>query len=174
MAQDSKTLNPQQIEAIKYDKGPLLVIAGAGTGKTTVITEKIKYLVLERKIPQDQILALTFTEKAAMEMEERVDIALPYGYTEMWISTFHAFCERILKNDAIHIGLNPSYSLLTQSESVLFLRNNLDRLNLDYFSPLGNPNKFLTGMTNHFSRLKDEDVSPAKRILNSFWAKLVS
>ncbi len=160
MAQDSKTLNPQQIEAIKYDKGPLLVIAGAGTGKTTVITEKIKYLVLERKIPQDQILALTFTEKAAMEMEERVDIALPYGYTEMWISTFHAFCERILKNDAIHIGLNPSYSLLTQSESVLFLRNNLDRLNLDYFSPLGNPNKFLTGMTNHFSRLKDEDVSP--------------
>ncbi|MCL4353639.1 ATP-dependent helicase [Patescibacteria group bacterium] len=156
---DDKILNPQQMEAVKYNKGPLLVIAGAGTGKTTVITEKIKYLVLKEKIPTDHILALTFTEKAAMEMQERVDIALPYGYTQMWISTFHAFCERILKNDAIHIGLNSSYNLLTSSEAVLFLKSILDRLNLDYFLPLGNPNKFLTGLVNHFSRLKDEDVS---------------
>lgn len=162
MADNDRILNPEQLEAVRYDKGPLLVIAGAGTGKTTVITEKIKYLVLDRKIPADQILALTFTEKAAKEMEERVDVALPYGYSEMWISTFHAFCERILKNEAIHIGLNPSYRLLTQSDSVLFLRNNLESLNLDYFMPLGNPNKFLSGIINHFSRLKDEDINPSE------------
>ena len=71
----------QQLKAVKHELGPLLIIAGAGTGKTTVITERIKYLILKKKVPPSQILALTFTEKAAMEMEERVDMAMPYGYT---------------------------------------------------------------------------------------------
>ena len=153
-------LNKEQLEAINHGLGPLLIIAGAGTGKTTVVTERIKHLVLETNIQPSQILALTFTEKAALEMEERVDKVMPYGYTQMWISTFHSFCDRILRQEAIHIGLNPSYKLMTETEAILLLRKNLFRLNLNYFRPLGNPTKFLSALVQHFSRLKDEDVTP--------------
>ncbi len=153
-------LNPEQEEAVTFGEGPLLIIAGAGTGKTTVITQRIKYLLLEKKILPSEILALTFTEKAAREMEERVDIALPYGYTQMWIATFHAFCDRVLRDEAIHIGLNPSYTMATEAESILFLRKNLFKLHLEYFRPLGNPYKFLQGLLVHFNRLKDDDITP--------------
>lgn len=165
---DEKILNKEQLEAIRHNEGPLLIIAGAGTGKTTVITERIKYLILKKGVNPSEILALTFTEKAAQEMEERVDVAMPYGYTQMWISTFHSFCDRILRSEAIHIGLNPAYRLLTEAQSILFLRENLFKFRLEYFRPLGNPNKFLEGMLSHFSRLKDEDISPDEYLL---WAQ---
>ncbi len=153
-------LNEEQEKAVKHGAGPLLIIAGAGTGKTTVITERIKHLILSKKAKPDEILALTFTEKAAREMEERVDIAMPYGYTQMWISTFHSFCDRILRREALHIGLDPKYKLMSQAESVQLVRNNLFKFDLNYFRPLGNPTKFIDGMLQHFSRLQDEDVSP--------------
>jgi len=153
-------LNNQQLKAVKHLSGPLLIIAGAGTGKTTVITERIKYLILKKHVRPSQILALTFTEKAALEMEERVDKAMPYGYTQMWISTFHSFCDRILRQEAIHIGLNPTYKLMSDAETILLLRKNLFQLKLEYFRPMGNPTKFLSALVQHFSRLKDEDVSP--------------
>ena len=155
-----KQLNKSQEEAVKWGKGPLLVIAGAGTGKTTVITERIKHLILEKGVLPPEILALTFTEKAAQEMEERVDIAMPYGYTQMWISTFHSFGDRILKNDALDIGLDPRYRLITEAEGVRLMKKHLFEFDLSYFRPLGNPTKFLSGMFQHFSRLQDEDVSP--------------
>ena len=155
-----RILNPEQLNAVKHENGPLLIIAGAGTGKTTVITERIKYLILKKKIKPSEILALTFTEKAAREMEERVDVALPLGYSQMWISTFHAFCDRILRNEAIQVGLTPSYILMSEAESIQFLRKRIFEFKLKYFRPLGNPGKFLQGMMQHFSRLKDEDVSP--------------
>lgn len=161
---DLKNLNPEQIQAIEHGEGPLLIIAGAGTGKTTVITERIKHLILKKNILPSNILALTFTEKASKEMEERVDIALPYGYTQMWISTFHAFCDRILRTEAVDIGLNPGYKLATEAESVIFLKQNLFQLKLSYFRPLGNPYKFLQGLLQHFSRLKDEDITPQQYI----------
>ncbi|MFZ5365764.1 MAG: ATP-dependent helicase [Patescibacteria group bacterium] len=160
MAEEEKKLNKEQLEAVQHGEGPLLIIAGAGTGKTTVITERIKYLVSSGKAKPSEILALTFTDKAAREMEERVDVAMPYGYTQMWISTFHAFCDRVLRAEALHIGLDPKYNLLTEAETVQFLRTNLFKFDLKYFRPLGNPNKFIAGMLQHFSRLKDEDVSP--------------
>lgn len=90
-------LNEAQLAAVTAPDGPFLIIAGAGTGKTTVITRRIAWLILEKGIDPQDILALTFTEKAAGEMEERVDRLLPYGYVQLWISTFHSFCERILK-----------------------------------------------------------------------------
>jgi len=157
-------LNSQQLKAIQHESGPLLIIAGAGTGKTTVITERIKWLILEKHTKPSEVLALTFTEKAAREMEERVDIALPYGYTQMWITTFHAFGEKILRQEALQIGLDPGYRLLTESEAVILLRKNLFSFNLEYFRPLGNPNKFIEGILTHFSRLKDEDISPYEYI----------
>ena len=74
-----------------HDAGPLLIIAGAGTGKTTVITRRIAWLIGTRRAPPEQILALTFTDKAAAEMEERIDLLVPYGYVETAVRTFHAF-----------------------------------------------------------------------------------
>lgn len=156
--------NREQRSAIRYNKGPLLLIAGAGTGKTHVIVEKIKYCIAHGLAEPEEILALTFTEKAASEMEERVDQALPYGYFQMWISTFHSFADQILKEHASHIGLNPGYRLLTDAETILFLKENLFLFNFSYFRPLGNPNKYLEGLHKHFSRLKDEDVSPIQYI----------
>ncbi len=155
-------LNKEQIDAIKFGKGPLLIIAGAGTGKTTVVTERIKYLILGKHAKPSEILALTFTEKAAREMEERVDIGLPYGYTQMWIMTFHSFCDRVLRREALHIGLDPRYKLMSEAESIQLLRKNLFKLDLNYFRPLGNPTKFISGLLQHFSRLQDEDINPSE------------
>lgn len=165
---EKKELNLAQRQAVEHLSGPLLIIAGAGTGKTTVITEKIKYLVANKLARPEEVLALTFTEKAALEMEERIDVALPLGYTDTWIMTFHAFCDRVLKDEATQIGLDPGFNLMTQSESVQFLLKHLFDLRLDYFRPLGNPNKFVVGLLTHFSRLKDEDVTP-KQYFD--WAK---
>ncbi len=153
-------LNEEQNKAVIYNTGPLLIIAGAGTGKTHTLVEKITYLIHKHIAKPEQILALTFTEKAAAEMEERVDQAIPYGYFQMWISTFHAFCDAVLKDYGIDIGLNPSYHLFTEPEALLFLKQNLFLFNLNYYRPLGNPHKFVDALLKHFSRLRDEIVSP--------------
>ena len=156
----SKKLNSDQVQAIKHGRGPLLIIAGAGTGKTTVITERIKYLIEKGLAKTEEILALTFTEKGANEMEERIDVALPLGYGDMWVSTFHSFCDRILRESSIEIGLSSNYKLMTAAQSIDLIKKNLFDFNLDYFRPLGNPNKFIEGLLQHFSRLQDECVTP--------------
>ena len=161
-------LNEEQLKAVEYKTGPLLIIAGAGTGKTTVITERIKNLIEKGLASPNEILALTFTEKAAREMQERVDEALPYGYSQMWISTFHSFCDKVLRGEALHIGLDPRYKLMSESEAIQLIRHHLFDFDLDYFRPLGNPNKFIAGMLQHFSRLQDEDVAPSEYLV---WAK---
>lgn len=158
-------LNPKQAEAVTYNKGPLLIIAGAGTGKTTVITERIKWLITKKHALASEILALTFTEKASQEMEDRVDKALPYGVTQMWITTFHSFGEKILRSEALSIGLDPGYKLMTEAETVIFFRKNLFQFELNYYRPLGNPNKFIEAMLTHFNRLKDEDIAPSEYLL---------
>lgn len=157
---DERVLNKEQKQAVEFGDGPLLIIAGAGTGKTTVVTERIKHLISSGKVKPSEILALTFTEKAAREMEERVDQIMPYGYTNMWISTFHKFCDRLLRQEAIHIGLNPAYRLMTDTDATMLLRDHLFDFHLNYFRPLGNPTKFIGGILQHISRLQDEDISP--------------
>ncbi len=160
----TQKLTREQTDAIKHENGPLLIIAGAGTGKTTVITERVKYLALEKNIPLSSILALTFTEKAAFEMQERIDVLLPYGYTNLWIHTFHSFCDRILRDEAHNIGLDPNYKLLSESEAILLTRRNIFEMGLKKFRPLGNPTKFIDALLTHFSRLKDEDITPDEYI----------
>ncbi len=155
-------LNIEQKKAVEHGNGPLLIIAGAGTGKTTVITERIKHIIKSEHARPEEILALTFTEKAAKEMEDRVDKMMPYGYTQMWISTFHGFCDTLLRQEGIAIGLNPNFKLMTESESIMFMKKNIFKLSLEYFRPMGNPNKFLEALLNHFSRLQDEDITPSE------------
>ena len=154
-------LSRDQRRAVTHDGGPLLVVAGAGTGKTQVITRRIAWLIATRRARPSEILALTFTDKAAEEMQERVDRLVPYGYTDAAISTFHAFGDRILRESALELGLPTDVRVLTRPETVLFLRERLFRLDLDAYRPLGDPTRFLDGLAALFSRCKDEDVSPA-------------
>jgi DNA helicase-2/ATP-dependent DNA helicase PcrA len=156
-----KNLNPAQKQAVIHDSGPLLIVAGAGTGKTTVLINRLAYLIMEKGVKTDEILLMTFTDKATGEMVERADKILPYGYVDLWINTFHGFCERILRDHALDIGLSPEFKLLNTTEQWILFKNNLDKFNLDYYKPLGNPNKFIHEILRHISRLKDENISPA-------------
>ncbi len=157
---DLKKFNKEQQKAITHGEGPLLIVAGAGTGKTTVVTQRIAYLIEEKKIKPDQILAVTFTEKAAAEMEERVDKLLPYGVFDNWILTFHAFADKILRMNGLDMGLPIDYKLLDQTGQWLLIKKNFDKFDLDYYKPLGNPNKYIHALLKHFSRCKDELISP--------------
>ncbi len=153
-------LNDQQRLAVTHASGPLLIVAGAGTGKTTVVSKRIAWLIETGRAKPEEILALTFTEKAAGEMIERVDELLPLGYVDLWISTFHAFCRRVIEERGLDIGVPNEFRLLDQTDAYLLVRRNIDRFALDYYRPLGNPTKFLHAMLRHFSRAKDEDISP--------------
>jgi DNA helicase-2/ATP-dependent DNA helicase PcrA len=153
-------LNPAQADAVTHDRGPLLIVAGAGTGKTTVLTRRIAHLIASRRARPEEILALTFTDKAALEMEERVDVLVPYGYADVRIATFHAFGDWLLREHALEVGLTPAFRVLNRAEQVLFLRTRLFELPLDHFRPLGDPTRHLQALAGLFGRAKDEDVTP--------------
>src|SRR5467141_1467583 len=153
-------LNDAQREAVTHDTGPLLIVAGAGTGKTTVITRRIAYLIDQGKARPEEILALTFTDKAAAEMEARVDELVPYGYADVEIATFHAFGDALLRGHSLEIGLQNDFRVLSRAEQVIFLRDRLFDLPLARYRPLGDPTRYLQSLITLFSRCKDEDISP--------------
>src|SRR5436189_4342293 len=153
-------LNAAQREAVTHDDGPLLIIAGAGTGKTTVITRRIAWLIAQKKARPEEILALTFTHKAAAGMEERVDTLVAYGYADVEIATFHAFGDRLLREHALELGLQPDFRVLNRAEQVIFLRDRLFQLPLERYRPLGDPTRHIRALITLISRCKDEDVSP--------------
>ncbi len=157
-------LNEEQLTAVTHGDGPLMIIAGAGTGKTTVITKRIAWLIEQGLAKPEEILALTFTDKAASEMEERVDQLLPIGYVDLWISTFHAFCERLLRANALEIGLPNEFRLIDEIDGYLLVRKNFERFDLDYYRPRGNPTKFIQALLSHFSRAKDELITPDRYV----------
>ncbi|MFH1190982.1 MAG: UvrD-helicase domain-containing protein [Candidatus Omnitrophota bacterium] len=152
-------LNPEQVRAVTHKNGPLLIIAGAGTGKTRVVSQRIAWLINQHLAKTDEILALTFTDKAAKEMQERVDILMPYGYTDIWISTFHAFGDRVLRENAYVAGLNPDFKVLAQAEAAVLFREHLFEFTLNYYRPLAEPTRFIEALISFFSRAKDEDIS---------------
>ena len=160
MAPDLEKLNKEQKDAVTHGKGPLLIVAGAGTGKTTVITQRIAHLIENGLAKPEEILAVTFTEKAAEEMEERVDKLLPYGYVDLWISTFHSFCERVLRDCALDIGLPSDFKILDGTSGWLLVHKNFDDFELKYYKPLGNPTKFIKALLGHFSHCKDQAIYP--------------
>lgn len=155
-------LNSEQQQSVKHLKGPLMVIAGAGTGKTRVITERIAYLIQSCGVKPSSILGLTFTDKAALEMEERLDILMPIGYEPINLKTFHGFGDLILRQYGIEIGISPSYKILQGLRHWQFIKDHLFEFNLNYYRPLGNPTRFIDLLIQYFGRLKEDLISPEK------------
>lgn len=157
-----KDLNPGQKEAVVHEKGPLLIIAGAGTGKTKVITHRIAYLIASKLAKPEEILAVTFTEKAANEMEERVDVLIPYSYSFVEISTFNSFGERALRNYGHEIGYSPDFQLLDEVEQAIFFQQHLFHFPLNYYRPLSSPTRHIQELLSAVKRLKQEDITPGE------------
>jgi DNA helicase-2/ATP-dependent DNA helicase PcrA len=153
-------LTDDQTAAVTHGEGPLLIVAGAGTGKTLVITRRIAWLIATRRARPSEILALTFTEKAASEMEARVDALVPYGFVDAWISTFHAFGDRVLREQALEAGLGPDFRVLSRPEQFIFVRDRLYELPLTRYRPAGDPTRYIDALLSTFSRAKDEDIDP--------------
>ncbi len=125
-------MNPEQAEAVKTTEGPLLIMAGAGSGKTRVLTHRIAYLVLEKQVYPSNILAITFTNKAAREMRNRIDGLLGHGTGQrMWASTFHSMCVRILRRDIDRMGMSKNFSILDTTDQLTVIKNVLKQQNLD-------------------------------------------
>ncbi|WJM65732.1 DNA helicase PcrA [Bacillus velezensis] len=147
-------LNPVQQEAVKTTDGPLLLMAGAGSGKTRVLTHRIAYLMAEKHVAPWNILAITFTNKAAREMKERVESILGPGADEIWISTFHSMCVRILRRDIDRIGINRNFSILDTADQLSVIKGILKERNID-------PKKFdPRSILGSISSAKNELVEP--------------
>ena len=125
------TLNPEQQRAVLHDRGPLLILAGAGSGKTRVLTHRIAYLIEERQVSPFQILALTFTNKAAREMRDRVDKLVGYGARNIWVSTFHSTCVRILHRYIELLGYNRNFTIYDTDDQKTLIHEVCRYLDID-------------------------------------------
>ena len=148
------TLNPQQREAVEHDKGPLLILAGAGSGKTRVLTHRIAYLMENHDVSPWNILAITFTNKAAEEMRERVNDLVGYGAESIWVKTFHSTCFRILKQWIDRLGYSKDFTVYDSDDQKTLIREVCKYLKIDT-----KVIKERTFMSN-ISSAKDELISP--------------
>ncbi|WP_433956878.1 DNA helicase PcrA [Cytobacillus horneckiae] len=147
-------LNPQQQNAVKATDGPLLIMAGAGSGKTRVLTHRIAYLMVEKGVNPYNILAITFTNKAAREMRERIQNMMGGAADQIWISTFHSMCVRILRRDIDRIGFNRNFTILDSTDQQSVIKNILKEKNLD-------PKKFdPRAILGSISSAKNELITP--------------
>jgi len=149
-------LNSSQVQAVQHEEGPLLVLAGAGSGKTRVLTTRIAYLLKEKKVSPHNILAITFTNKAAGEMKERVAAFVPEVARDLWIGTFHATCVRILRKQACFLGYHENFVIYDDDDQQTLLKECLRELNLDEkkYSP--------RSLGAAISRAKNELINPEK------------
>src|SRR6266513_3477737 len=125
------TLNPEQREAVLQINGPLLILAGAGSGKTRVITSRIAYLVGDGHAQPEEVLAVTFTNKAAEEMRARVEALLGSDCSRMWVSTFHALCARLLRREAPAIGISRDFVIYESSDQLTVVKQAMKALHID-------------------------------------------
>ena len=124
-------LNPPQQEAVTHGDGPLLIFAGAGSGKTRVLTARIAYLIATRRVWPDRLLAVTFTNKAAREMRGRVESLVGLGAEKMWVGTFHSTAVKILRREAQRLNITSSFVIFDEDDTRAALRRVLDELRLD-------------------------------------------
>ena len=153
-------LNEAQLEAVTHTGGPLLVVAGAGSGKTRVITRRIAWLT-EQGTPPEHVLALTFSTKAAEEMRVRAEELIEPPYEELFCSTFHAFCARLLLDEASEAGVDPFFHPVTPADRLALLIDKLDDLSLRHLVTWGNRAGLLANLIERIDRLKDEGVTAA-------------
>ena len=155
------TLNNKQKEAVLYTEGPLLILAGAGSGKTRVLTHRIAYLIEECGVNPWNILAITFTNKAAGEMRERVDKIVGFGSDSVWVSTFHSTCVRILRRHIDLLGFDTNFTIYDSDDQKSVMKSVIKGMNLD---PKIYKEKIFLGVISH---AKDELISPEEFMLNA-------
>ena len=155
------TLNDRQKEAVLYTEGPLLILAGAGSGKTRVLTHRIAYLIEECGVNPWNILAITFTNKAAGEMRERVDKIVGFGSDSVWVSTFHSTCVRILRRHIDLLGFDTNFTIYDTDDQKSVMKDVIRSLDLD---PKIYKERTFLGVISH---AKDELISPEEFLLNA-------
>ncbi len=155
------TLNPMQKEAVLHTEGPLLILAGAGSGKTRVLTHRIAYLIEEKEVNPWNILAITFTNKAAGEMRERVDSLVGFGAESIWVSTFHSTCVRILRRYIEHLGYTASFSIYDSDDQKTLMKQVFKTLDIDTKQY---KERSVLGI---ISSAKDKLISPEEFLLNA-------
>ena len=156
-----KLLNPSQIQAIETINGPVLIMAGAGSGKTRVLTHRYAHLVKHHNVDVEQILAITFTNKAAEEMKSRISKLLNLKISPKWISTFHSLCVKILRIHGDKIGYKSNFTIYDQSDSNKVIRNCMSENNVDLKQY--SPKRFQA----HISNLKNSMTSPGEALENA-------
>ena len=154
-------MNKMQLEAVKHTEGPLLILAGAGSGKTRVLTHRIAYLVEEKGVSPYEILAITFTNKAAREMKERIQELLGDNQRDLWVSTFHSSCVRILRRDIEKIGYQKNFVIYDSTDQETVVKECIKSMNLD--DKLYNPKAVL----GEIGRSKDQLIGPKEYISNN-------
>ena len=153
---DLDGLNPAQREAVECTHGPLLVLAGAGSGKTRVLTMRIAHMIADEGVRPWQVLAITFTNKAAAEMRERLGALLPGGTRGMWVCTFHAMCVRMLREDPEAIGYQPNFTIYDDDDSKRLVKSIMNDLGIDQ-------KQFpINGIRSKISSAKNAMVGPAE------------
>ena len=155
------TLNPMQQEAVFHTEGPLLILAGAGSGKTRVLTHRTAYLIEEKDVNPYHILAITFTNKAAGEMRERIDQMVGYGAESIWVSTFHSTCVRILRRHIDRLGFDTNFTIYDSDDQKTLMKDILKRMNID--TKIYKERSFLSAI----SHAKDELISPEQFTLEA-------
>jgi DNA helicase-2/ATP-dependent DNA helicase PcrA len=163
-------LNPAQQEAVRHTEGPLLVVAGAGSGKTRVLTHRVAHLISAVGIQPNEILAITFTNKAAAEMRSRLEQLLPEVARRIWILTFHAACGRILRREAPRLGYRTNFTIYDQADQVRLVKQVLEELERD-------PKRFVPrGIHEQISSAKNQLIDPAeyRRRVESFYDQTVA
>ncbi|WP_423189888.1 DNA helicase PcrA [Alkalibacterium sp. f15] len=163
-------MNPKQKEAVAHTEGPLLIMAGAGSGKTRVLTHRISYLIQEKGVNPWNILAITFTNKAASEMKSRVAGLVKDGGQDVWVSTFHSMCVRILRREIDHVGYSSNFTIADPGEQLTLMKKILKRLNID--PKKYNPRAILSEISNAKNVLQNEKEFRAEA--TDFFGKMVA
>ena len=159
-----RLLTTEQRAAVEHGEGPLLIVAGAGTGKTHVLTARIVQLIATGQAKPHQILALTFTEKAAATMQERVDLYTPLGLNDAAIRTFHSFGDEVFREFALELGRSGELRVLSPAEQVIFVREHLFELPLRRYRPAGDPLRHVRALLDLFGRARDDDIGPEEYV----------
>jgi DNA helicase II / ATP-dependent DNA helicase PcrA len=163
-------LNPPQREAVMHGEGPLLILAGAGSGKTRVLTHRVAYLVRTGRARPGEILAITFTNKAAQEMRERVELLLGHSTRAMWVMTFHSACARMLRAEAPRLGYTRQFTIYDQADSRRLVKQCIDELGVD-------PKRFTPAALHHQisdAKNKLRDAQAYRELVGSFFEQTVA